>query len=91
MQPVYREFLQRAAAAAMHDGAFGGGRLRRLPLRVQRQEAFRTDAQAGLLAVPVSATAAQLRSHVEVLPLQILSFLSSFRIWQLVSQQQDFA
>lgn len=65
MLPSFADFLQRAVADGTTNGRVGGGRFSRLPLRVQRQD-FRTDALAGLLAVPVSATAAELRSYVEV-------------------------
>lgn len=47
VQPSYAELLQGVLADAADGGAFGGGRFARLPLRVQRQEVFRTDSQVG--------------------------------------------
>jgi hypothetical protein len=65
MLPSFSEFLQRTLADCAQHGKVGGGRFSRLPLRVQRH-GFRADAIVGLLAVPVTAIAMQLRSHVEV-------------------------
>lgn len=63
--PAFLDLLQRAAADGAERGRVSGGRFGRLPLRVQRY-GFKADALVGLLAVPVTATASQLRSHIEV-------------------------
>ena len=67
MLPSFSDFLHRALADGAQLGAIGGGRHTKLPLRVQRH-GYRADAVVGLLAVPVTANAAQLRAHIEVTP-----------------------
>ena len=67
MLPSFSDFLRRALADCTQHGAVGGGRHTKLPLRVQRH-GYRADAAVGLLAVPVTASAAQLRVHIEVTP-----------------------
>jgi hypothetical protein len=63
--PSFSDLLQQALADCAQHGRIGGGRFTKLPLRVQRHE-FCADTDIGLLAVPVTASAAQLRSHIQV-------------------------
>ena len=67
MLPSFSDFLHRALADCAQHGTVGGGQHPKLPLRVQRH-GYRADAVVGLLAVPVTASAAQLRAHIEVPP-----------------------
>lgn len=75
MLPSFSECLHRALADCAQHGTVGGGRHTKLPLRVQRH-GYRADAVVGLLAVPVTASAAQLRAHIQVTPGELHGALS---------------
>lgn len=70
VQPQYSDFLKSATddpSGPLLQGRqlLGSGSLRSLPLRVQHA-GFAADATTGLVAVPVSAAADQMRAYVEV-------------------------
>lgn len=103
VQPQYSLFLQQAVGSSSSKAVtqVGGGVYRRLPLRVQRS-GFLSDEATGTLAVPVSASIAEVRFYVQARLLNlgepVLSASLSKGIGchidqkvQLASRMQDYA